>query len=236
MLRWCFSEANILKLEQLAGHMIHCGRTNSREPIFRALLNLQSCHRPPDCVTTTPSLPFNSEAFTGSQIPLNFFHTWGSFYVKCDYITISNLTSSLSRLYVHHIECLDIWCIFFYVFYCYFCKICLLSMAVNNQAERWVLPKAVWNLQMCLFIYLVIFLKIGPEHRKCPPLQFSKWLALDTVFKMSSPQWKKSEIYKRVCVFMIALSLFMRVFTQGLAGKKGGRGPVGAPGGEVSIA
>lgn len=38
-----------------------------------------------------------------------------------------------------------------------------------------------------------------------------------------------------VCVFMIVLSLFIRVFTQGLAGKKGGRGQVGAPGIEVSI-
>lgn len=113
-------EENILKLEQLAVHMIHCGRTSSRELIFRALLNLQPCHRPPDYVTTTPSLPFNSEAFTGSQIPLNFFHTWGSFYVKCDYITISNLASSLSRLYVHHIERLDTWCIFFNIFYCSF--------------------------------------------------------------------------------------------------------------------
>lgn len=114
-------EENILKLEQLAVHMIHCGGTSSREPIFRALLNLQPCHRSPDYATTTSSLPFNSEAFTGSQIPLNFFHTWGSFYVKCDYVTISNLASGLSRLYVHRIECSDTWCIFFYVSYCSFC-------------------------------------------------------------------------------------------------------------------
>lgn len=55
---------------------------------------------------------FNSEAFTGSQIPLNFFHTWSSLYVKCDYISFSNdnsvnalkLASSLSCLHVRHIH------------------------------------------------------------------------------------------------------------------------------------
>lgn len=53
-------------------------------------------------------------------------------------------------------------------------------------------------------VYFVIFLsKLDRrEYRKCPQLHFSIWLALDTVFKMSSLQWKTSEIYKCVCVFL----------------------------------
>lgn len=71
-------------------------------------------------------------------------------------------------------------------------------MVVNNHGESWVGPKAVWNLQMCLFMFLS---KLDQrEYRKCPQLHVSIWLALDTVFKMSSLQWKTSEIYKCVCV------------------------------------
>lgn len=69
---------------------IHCGWSSFGESIFRALLNLEPCQRLPDYTTTAPSLLslFNSETFTGSRMPLNFFHTRGSFYIKCDYVTV----------------------------------------------------------------------------------------------------------------------------------------------------
>lgn len=84
-------------------------------------------------------------------------------------------------------------------------------------------------------VYFLLSILDWGEYGKCPHLEFSIRLVLDTVFKMSSLQWKTSKIYKRVCGFMIILSLFIRVFAQGSAGKKGGRGPVGALGVEVSV-
>lgn len=72
------------------------------------------------------------------------------------------------------------------------------------------------------------------QSRQCPHLQVSIRLTLDTLFKMSTLQWKISKIYKHVCFYDRPFS-FICVFAQGSAGKKGERGQVGSPGVEVSL-
>lgn len=104
---------------------------------------------------------FNGEAFTGSQIPLNFFHTWGSLYVKCDYVTFSNdnsvnalkLASSLSCLYVCHI------------FFFYYRS---LADAYSSMYFTIIFLVCLLLLAVAVLIVVVVFM-LKAEFIFCPP-------------------------------------------------------------------
>lgn len=117
---------------------IHCGWSRFGELVFRALLNLEPCQRLPDCTTTAPSLLslFKSETFTGSQMPLNFFHTRGSFYVKCDYVTIPIIivlmrsSPSVWAVFMASRECLQVTAVCLCILWLFF-----LNMIISCRSK-----------------------------------------------------------------------------------------------------